>query len=293
MIETYLCSICSTQTHLWHKKDGYSIFQCPKCGHGQVRPIVSSEKIREIYQISGHDSETIKHQDINLHSIWSQEKEYPNSIVDAERFVKNTLKLRSGNSDKSLLDVGAGYGFFSKYFSDAWFEVDAIENAKLERKIFYELNGFAPFDGLFEDFVSPKKYSHILMSQVLEHVREPELWMQKSYEILNPNGLFIIALPNFGSIFRKIMQNKEPFIIPPYHLNYFTIASLSQLLSKNGFEVVKTETKSRIPFHKILKKYKVPFIIRLIISALGSSILTIIDLANYGSMINIYAKKVD
>ncbi|MBK8515208.1 MAG: methyltransferase domain-containing protein [Saprospiraceae bacterium] len=158
-----------------------------------------------------------------------------------------------------------------------------------ERNIFFELNGFYPLHISYEDFIPEKKFANIIMSQVLEHVNDPNNWILKSSTILQKNGIVIIALPNFGSIFKKIMKSKEPFIIPPYHLNYFTHKSLKTLLNNNDFEVIYSNTVTRIPLNKKFSHF--PKIVIPILSLFGNLVLRFIDLLGYGSIINIYAKK--
>ena len=169
------------------------------------------------------------------------------------------------------------------------FKVDAIEMAANEGKIFKELNGFEPYNCAFEEYKTDKLYSHILMSQILEHVIDPEDWIKRANALLEKEGLLIIALPNFGSIFKKVMREKEPFIIPPYHLNYFTKKSLSQLLKRNGFEIIEYKTISRLPFKKIFSKFPAPVVS--IFSILGNFVLKVIDFLSMGSIINVYARK--
>ena len=271
------------------KKDSYSIFVCKNCKHGQVLPKLSLDAIKLLYTDSGHDSNIIKKQNQSLDEVLVKEFEYPNSTVDAKNIYTICEKYNTKEHYKKLLDIGAGYGFFTKEFLKNDFQVEAIEMASLERTIFFELNGFHPVSCSFEEFSTQDKFSHILMSQILEHVIDPDFWLQKANNILVDEGVLIIALPNFGSIFRLIMKAKEPYIIPPYHLNYFTKKSLILLLKKNNFEIIHYNTISRLPFKKILKKFPKWSIEPL--SVLGNTILIIFDFFEFGSIHNIYAKK--
>ena len=84
------------------------------------------------------------------------------------------------------------------------------------------LTGLDPVASSFEDFeCAPSSFSAVLMSQILEHVCDINQWIIKAHDILADDGVLAIALPNFGSVFRRVMQEKSPYITPPEHLNFF------------------------------------------------------------------------
>lgn len=281
------CSICNEDAYFWNTKNSYNIYKCNNCGFAQVRPVLKVTDIREIYTNFGHNDVNIK----SLSDIELSEKEYPNSTLDAERIVKKVIQYNILNRRK-VLDIGAGYGFFTKEFLKNGFLVDAIELAENEQRIFKELNSFTPHRCTFEEYNTSDTYTTILMSQILEHVRDPEEWIKKSNNLLEKGGLLVLALPHFDSIFRYILQKREPFICPPFHLNYFNKKSLTVLLKRNGFKIIKFHTISRIPFKRIFKRYKIPRIITSIVSGICINCLNLIDIIERGSMINVYAIKV-
>ncbi len=287
-MENTNCKLCNSQTKFWRSKNKYSIYNCNNCGFAQVLPKLSNDEIFNLYNNSGHDSGLDKKIITTKEEVFESERIYPNSTIDAKNIVNEALKIHNSNKN-ILLDIGSGYGLFSNEFIKNKFEVIAIEMAKNERQIFESINGFEPINITFEDFESNKKFSHILLSQVLEHVNDPLYWIEKCNTLLDNDGLLIIALPNFGSIFRKILNERESFIIPPYHLNYFSKKSLTKLLIENNFEIKEFKTISRLPFHKIF--IKAPLFLRNPLSIIGNIILYLIDLLNLGSIIQIYARK--
>jgi 2-polyprenyl-3-methyl-5-hydroxy-6-metoxy-1,4-benzoquinol methylase len=285
------CTLCHAPTSLWTTKKDYEIYQCAHCGFAQVRPSVSIDLIKKIYAVSGHDTPNIKRETKTLDDVYEQERIYPNAVLDAQRLSKNAVRFWQGKA-LILLDIGAGYGFFTKAFIEKGFKIAAIELADQEARLFYEMNKFKPQRVVFEEFQgAPETFSHILMSQILEHVIDPIDWVERSHTLLKPNGILMIALPNFNSFFRKVMQAKEPFITPPYHLNYFTKQSLSALLESKGFEVIHYQTITRLPFPKIFGKMGIPAFLIPVCSFFGKGVLKCIDAFNYGSILNIYARK--
>lgn len=83
------------------------------------------------------------------------------------------------------------------------------------------MTGIAPVSTTFEEFKSERSYGVILMSQILEHASDPVAWMKKTHNLLELGGILAIAVPHFDSFTRRLMQEKEFYIIPPEHLNYF------------------------------------------------------------------------
>jgi 2-polyprenyl-3-methyl-5-hydroxy-6-metoxy-1,4-benzoquinol methylase len=194
---------------------------------------------------------------------------------------------------KRFLDVGCGYGFFSKTASQNGFEVTAIEMASVERNIAAELTGLKIYSTSFEEFsYINNSFEVILMSQILEHVLDVNQWMIKASSLLSSNGILVIALPNFGSLFRLILQENDPYIIPPAHLNYFSHKSLSLLLQKHGFEIIKVNYVSRLPLSSIKKRLlRFGKFVPLIANVFIPPALWLIDTIKMGSMINVYARK--
>jgi hypothetical protein len=130
------------------------------------------------------------------------------------------------------------------------------------------------------------------MSQILEHALDVNEWIAKAGDLLMDKGILIVGLPNFGSIFRKIMQENEPFITPPTHLNFFNKKSLSTLLEKHGFVVEKVQCVSRVSKKAIMRR--IPNRARSITPFLQYNIkalFNVIDTFNSGMIINIYARK--
>lgn len=116
------------------------------------------------------------------------------------------------------------------------------------RAVAREMTGIDPKPVLFEDFDAPQEsFSAILMSQVLEHVHDVNLWTRRAFELLRPGGVLAIALPHFGSGLRGVLGERDPFISPPEHLNFFTGESLRLLLLRHGLQPGRTEYRSRIP----------------------------------------------
>jgi 2-polyprenyl-3-methyl-5-hydroxy-6-metoxy-1,4-benzoquinol methylase len=143
------------------------------------------------------------------------------------------------------LDIGSGYGFFSRAAMREGFKVTAINPGEWENDIFEKLNGFRPIPKLFEDInFGDEKFSLVIMSHVLEHLRDPLAILARIKNLLDPQGVVAIAVPNFNSLLVKILGTKDnSCLLVPDHLTYFSKKGLLTLLERAGFKVYYHEYK--------------------------------------------------
>ena len=73
----------------------------------------------------------------------ASEVEFPNSTVDARRLVSYAKELLGPCQEgkAKALDIGSGYGFFSRAALEQGFQVMAVNPARAENRIFQQLNG--------------------------------------------------------------------------------------------------------------------------------------------------------
>lgn len=292
------CPVCSSPIKTWRMKnvgnENYKLDLCGSCGFSFVNPRPSLSYLMNYYSSLGHGRDDIGKEAPNFKSVLTQELNDPNSTVDARRLIKTIKSLAKSGYGNRFLDVGCGYGFFSKEALDSGFDVIALELAENERKIAKEMTGLDPTACSFEEFeCAPESLSVVFMSQILEHALDVNLWIKKSRVFLGNDGILAIALPNYGSIFRMIMQENEPYICPPAHLNFFNPNSLSRLLENHGFKVEEIQWVSRIPkrtFERRLPQFGTPLLP--VINVVSSASLKIIDALHLGIMINVYGRKI-
>lgn len=78
--------------------------------------------------------------------------------------------------------------------------------------------------------------------EVLEHIPQPDVFLEQCYELLKPGGVIAITVPNdYNSYQMAICQElKLPhwWVSPPEHLNYFSVKSLQLLMRRSGFNII-------------------------------------------------------
>lgn len=294
------CPVCASRCKKWRKISAttgvYSIVRCISCGYAFVHNRPTYEYLKEYYSTEGHNAGVpCRNEKAILATVLNNELDFPNSTVDAKRIVKTVSSIRGDKRDsKTFLDIGCGYGFFTREAIDNDYKVTALEFAATERSITREMTGINAIEESFEEFSGKDgKYDVILMSQILEHAVDINEWIGKAYKLLNKNGILVIALPNFMNIFRIVLNEKDPYICPPAHLNYFSLKSLKLFMQKYELTVIKVQFASRISKKALLKKCFNKIILMKLCYPLVCLLLKLTDLFYMGMMLNIYALKKD
>lgn len=143
----------------------------------------------------------------------------------ALQFVKN----------KKVLDVGCGSGYGTAILAKSATEVIGID--KSENAVNYARNRFTAENTRFyvkdilNDELFKEKFDVILSFEVIEHLKDIEIFLNKLIGLLADQGRLIIGTPNL--LFRQI--NKIPD--NPFHLKEYTPEELKGLLGKHFNQV--------------------------------------------------------
>ena len=157
---------------------------------------------------------------------------------------KASLLQRLG-ADKSVLDIGSGTGYFPSKMKEAGYlsmAVEPDEKAREFSKSTFNLKVEAP-QWIFEEH--GRKFGYITLWHVLEHIYDPQKYINRFKEMLLPNGYLIIALPNHTSYDAHHYGDYWAAYDVPRHLWHFEPDTFSRFAQKNGFMVC--EMKS-LPF---------------------------------------------
>ncbi|HZL26526.1 MAG TPA: class I SAM-dependent methyltransferase [Acidobacteriaceae bacterium] len=271
----------------------YPLIQCKTCKSAFVMPRPAAEYLEAYYSgsTSSLSRDMVSHTEREQYEkVLQDEREFPNSVLDAARIADESRAVAPGTQ---FLDVGAGYGFFSRAALDRGFDVTAIEPTKDCRDIFRIMNGYDPLPGMLSaEFARANagRFHVVLMSQVLEHVVDLGATVRQMSELLASNGIAVIAVPHIRSWLARVQGKRDMFITPPEHLNFFSAAGLSALFQQHGFHCCKIHTVSRLNVSRVSKKIGVPVAGGLIAKSLHSG-LRMSDRFDSGMFLNAYFRK--
>jgi len=158
------------------------------------------------------------------------------------RYILGALKGHTAAT--KLLDVGAGNGYFV-YLARREFglSADGLEISTAEADYARDTFGIELLRGDLSIVTEP--YETITSFNVLEHVKHPTRLLKDMSEKLRPGGLLAITTPNPSCIQRRLSGlNKWNMVCPPHHINLFTRAALTQMLAREGFDILEYSTLS-------------------------------------------------
>ncbi len=268
----------------------YPVVRCGECGSGFVMPRPKAEEIESFYKSTTYRHDEKDSPQARYAGVMDREKAYPNSTVDAARISAACRHWTSGNR---FLDIGAGYGFFTKAAIEQGFQVTALEPAPSCQQVFKLMNGFDSLPILLnEGFTNAHvgEFDVVLMSQVLEHVRDLDWMLNALYSLLRDGGVAAIAVPHFRSLVSILQGRRDMFIVPPEHLNFFTARGLERLFQRHGFTVLASQTISRADGKRLARKMRLGFL-SAPVSYFMRIPMSIMDLVKMGMFLNIYFRK--
>jgi SAM-dependent methyltransferase len=264
----------------------FPVFRCDSCKSAFIWPRPDHSEMRDFYINASNSNPSYEE------SVSSDLNYYPNSIIDAKRIIAVCKRLSGGGY---FLDVGAGYGRFSKTAFDEGFRVSACEPNPKAREVFHQINGFEPDPYFFdEQYVkdNAERFDVVLLSQVLEHIVNPQETVRLINKVLKIAGIAAIAVPHFGSALSRIQGKRDMFISPPGHLNFFSKNGLVALFSKNGFQLEFLETVSKVNKGRIEKLIRFTLLSHMAWMSLYG-ILKFFELFNMGMVLNAYFRKIE
>jgi SAM-dependent methyltransferase len=138
-----------------------------------------------------------------------------------------------------LLDAGCNEGRGLRIYARNGFQVEGLELNPNAAAVAREA-GFTVHSGDTTDFIVPAAYDVVVLSNVLEHARDPKKVLINLRENLKPGGQLLISCPNSRSWLRKAFGRSWINWHVPFHISHFSSETLHRLLTDAGFQVTRT-----------------------------------------------------
>ncbi|MCQ8103173.1 class I SAM-dependent methyltransferase [Methylomonas sp. SURF-2] len=230
----------------------FQIYRCRGCGTGFLNQPPHPQWLQGIYQYSGQALT----QAVSLAEVLKREVVFPNCSIDAERVSLLADKFNLSGNQRAL-DVGSGFGFYTRALRVKGYATVSINPGQYENRVFKAMNGDEPLKMMFEQYQGGQKFGVVVMSQVLEHLLEPDRAVKKVSGLLVNGGIYACAVPNFNSFLVKLLGTRDNACLwVPEHVNYFSEKGLRRLLARHGLEIVRVEQITRIPPNALSKRLK-------------------------------------
>lgn len=219
------CLVCKSnniKTLAGYEK--HDLVQCRSCRFVFMRRIPTIEELTAHYSLYPYDKEQFLS---------------PVTIVSYNNLLQTFNQYKSRNT---VLDYGCGQGWLLDVAREnGWktygTEYSAVAVDKCRKK------GITMHQGeLNPANYEPESFDVIIMSEVIEHINNPEEELIKMFSLLRKGGLLYITTPNFNCYLRYYLKEKYHIIEYPEHLSYYTMKTLNRVLVNTGFKKVKMET---------------------------------------------------
>lgn len=191
---------------------------------------------------------------------------------------KNKHKLLDWvRPDSRVLELGSASGYITRYLKEeltcrvTCVELDS-EMAKLcdsysEKTIIGNLD-----NDLWTEEIEGK-FDYIIMSDVLEHLRNPKITLETALRFLENQGEVLLSIPNVShsavifSLYDGDFTYRELGLLDDTHIHFFTWKTFNKMLEDLNMKLVEASPKFKAPGCTELKKFIIthPLIALLII----------------------------
>jgi len=216
------CPICQVLARYEYMHIDGIIYRCKRCSHS----FYDVSRVKKEKYAAGYFRK--------IHKNW-----FKNPNIQLFKQIDKIIRLNEG---KKVLDVGCGNGDLLIYLQK--------QNPKLalfgiDRAMKKGVKGIAVFRQDVERVKIKHKMDVVISLAVIEHVRNPLLFLEKLKEFTRKNGKIIIMTLNEDSLIYQIARRLKLFgvgfaferLYQSHHLNHFSRLSLCKTLNKAGFEI--------------------------------------------------------
>lgn len=223
----------------------FTYVQCPACQLQYCPVFYTQDQLEHLY---GHQQENMGQ--VPLSARRAAQNQYADTL------------LKHVTGDRGFLEIGADIGLFAQYcakkgsFDHFWlFEpnlevTEALEEALLghDKTVLLTMTP--------GDEVPDNQVSAIALVHVLDHLLEPDKFLEKLHAKLEPGGVMLTVTHNCGSVLARLLGNR----FPPYALQHpqlYSPSSIRTLFERAGFEVL--ETSPTVNFFPLLHLVRAVF----------------------------------
>jgi SAM-dependent methyltransferase len=218
----------------------WAVRACTGCGLWQTEPVPDAETLRALYERHynyGGEGER--------GSRWARLRAafLASPLYRLLLWLDGDVSFHTLRGSGRLLDIGCNEGRGLAIYAANGFQAEGLElnrvAAEAARRKGFVVHGV---DIAALDPAAP--YDVVVLSNVLEHARDPRAMLAAIHRIMAPGGRLCISLPNAASALRERFGADWINWHVPFHITHFDAPILSRLLAQSGFAVAQTRTVS-------------------------------------------------
>ena len=207
----------------------YTIVKCNNCSLMYVNPRITSEQILANY-VRVEDPTYLVEQ-------IGRELTFQKHLAELH-------KITGIPAGRKILDVGSYTGVFVSLAGKAGWNAFGVEPSKWAVEQAAK-SGLNITEGTLESANFPKNnFDVITMWDVIEHLDDPYNSILSARTLLKKDGLLVIHTMDVDSLAAKILGKRWPWLME-MHIYYFSQRTMSEMLKKAGFEIIKSGPQGR------------------------------------------------
>jgi len=204
------------------------LLRCAACGFVSADLDLPDETFAELY-----DADYFHGQEY-LDYVAEEESlriNFRDRIATLKTFVPNWSKV-------DVFEIGCAYVFFLSEVRNEVGSASGIDISTDAIRYAIEKSGVDARQGDYLTFDLDRNVDVIAMWDTIEHLKRPDLFIAKAARDLKPGGVIALTTGDIGSLNARLRGPRWRMIHPPTHVHYFSVASVSKLLDRQGFDVV-------------------------------------------------------
>lgn len=157
-----------------------------------------------------------------------------NSQADPHTWIS---KLLQNYPIADLLDFGCGDGKLVDFLNSTGWPAFGVDICGFRRETNFYLT--------LNEIDSPRKFQYIVLQDVLEHLSDPKEIIDQLRRSTLEGSKWFISIPTSSSLDYKLLGYRWTMISPYGHLHFFSLKSISKLLSDAGFKILSINRRRK------------------------------------------------
>lgn len=143
---------------------------------------------------------------------------------------------------RRILEIGCGDGNFLAVLRRAGWSVHGQEVSADTAALVERRHGVPVTTEPFEILSSDPPFPVVAAYHVFEHIYHPAAWLQRVRQLIEPDGLLHLQVPNAAALTRRLSGEAWSSLVFPQHVYFYEPRTLQSLLNGLGFTVLTTTT---------------------------------------------------
>lgn len=222
------CPICeSRRLHYTFSHHGYRVVRCADCRLLMLNPQPSDADLAAIYTADyflGDDTYEGRNRVSDM------------KAATARLYLDQIRRYRGGQAGGRLLEIGSGHGDFLVEAQRAGYDVVGVElSSSAAKQACVRLGSSNVVCGEIDSVsLGVGSFDVCVLSDVIEHTRNPLTFLSSIQRLLKPGGVLFIATPSLDSWSARLLrQNWMEF--KPEHTFYFDNNTIQNALYRAGY----------------------------------------------------------